>query len=89
MLLMNSLHQIFLQCGKVETDTRSIEPGSMFFALKGDNFDANEMVGDALAKGAGHVVTSNRFFEGDPRVTCVPDPLANASATCSLSSIDF
>ncbi len=73
---MNSLHQIFLQCGKVETDTRSIEPGSMFFALKGDNFDANEMVGDALAKGAGHVVTSNRFFEGDPRVTCVPDPLA-------------
>ena len=72
---MNSLYNIFLQCGRVETDTRRIDPGSMFFALKGDNFDANQMVGEALEKGAGHVVTSNPLFKGNPRVTYVANPL--------------
>lgn len=76
MPIMEALYTIFSQCGKVGTDTRRIEPGSLFFALKGENFDANEMVAEALSKGAGHVVTNNRLFEGDARVTCVADPLA-------------
>ncbi len=75
MQVMKNLYEIYLRCGKVGTDTRSIEPGSLFFALKGENFDANQMVGEALAHGAGHVVTNNRLFEGDARVTCVDDPL--------------
>lgn len=75
MQVMETLYNIFLECGKVGTDTRRIEYGSLFFALKGDNFDANQMVGEALDKGAAHVVTNNRLFEGDARVTCVDDPL--------------
>ena len=73
--VMENLYEIYLRCGKVGTDTRSIEPGSLFIALKGENFDANQMVGEALAQGAGHVVTNNRLFEGNARVTCVDDPL--------------
>ncbi len=37
---------------RVHTDTRSIEPGDLFVALKGERFDANDFLAEAKAKGA-------------------------------------
>jgi UDP-N-acetylmuramoyl-tripeptide--D-alanyl-D-alanine ligase len=37
---------------RVHTDTRTIAPGDLFVALKGDRFDANEFLAEALARGA-------------------------------------
>ena len=37
---------------RVHTDTRTIQPGDLFVALKGDRFDANDFLLDAKAKGA-------------------------------------
>ena len=37
---------------RVHTDTRTIQPGDLFVALKGDRFDANDFLADAKAKGA-------------------------------------
>jgi UDP-N-acetylmuramoyl-tripeptide--D-alanyl-D-alanine ligase len=37
---------------RVHTDTRSLQAGDLFVALKGDNFDANEFLQEAKAKGA-------------------------------------
>lgn len=54
---IRSLHEIFLRCGqKITTDTRKIESGSVYFALKGDKFNGNEFADDALSKGAAYVV---------------------------------
>lgn len=39
-------------CLRVSTDTRKIEPGDLFVALKGPRFDAHDYVGDAIGKGA-------------------------------------
>jgi len=36
----------------VHSDTRTLQPGDLFVALKGENFDANDFVGEARAKGA-------------------------------------
>jgi UDP-N-acetylmuramoyl-tripeptide--D-alanyl-D-alanine ligase len=33
-------------------DTRTLAPGDLFFAIRGDRFDAHDFVADALAKGA-------------------------------------
>lgn len=44
---------------KVSTDTRKDVSGSVFFALKGENFDGRAFAKDALAKGAVEVVTEN------------------------------
>jgi len=44
----------------VSTDTRTIRPGELFFAIKGENFDGHDHVGDALQKGAAAVVMSDR-----------------------------
>jgi UDP-N-acetylmuramoyl-tripeptide--D-alanyl-D-alanine ligase len=37
---------------RVHTDTRSIEPGDLFVALRGERFDANDFLAEARAKGA-------------------------------------
>ncbi len=46
------IHQRFLVSTGISTDTRNIEPGSIFFALKGTNFNGNEFAAQAIAKGA-------------------------------------
>lgn len=40
----------------ISTDTRTIAPGSLFVALKGDRFDGHDFIGDAFAKGAAGAV---------------------------------
>jgi len=44
----------------ISTDTRKDIVGSVFFALKGDNFDGGNFVEEALSKGASAVVTENK-----------------------------
>ncbi|MGL4655313.1 MAG: UDP-N-acetylmuramoyl-tripeptide--D-alanyl-D-alanine ligase [Sarcina sp.] len=48
---------------KVSTDTRKIENGSIFIALKGANFDANNYAKDAIEKGASLVLVENVLFD--------------------------
>jgi len=72
---INLLYQAFLQSGKVSTDTRNIEPGSVFFALKGPNFNANAFADEALAKGASLVVIDDPKFERVGKTFLVDDSL--------------
>jgi MurE/MurF fusion protein len=39
-------------CLRVHTDTRTIAPGDLFVALRGERFDANDLLHDAQARGA-------------------------------------
>ena len=41
---------------RVHTDTRTVEPGDLFLALKGEKFDANSMLHEACAQGAAALV---------------------------------
>jgi UDP-N-acetylmuramoyl-tripeptide--D-alanyl-D-alanine ligase len=72
---IKDLYQAFLKSRKVSTDTRKIEQGSVFFALKGPNFDANTFTDEALAKGASRVVIDNPSFERSDKTFLVPDVL--------------
>lgn len=58
----------------VSTDTRTLKPGDVFFALKGEQFDATAFVAQALERGAAAVVTTGPAGD-DPRILSVPDPL--------------
>ena len=49
---IESLHRTFLKCTGVSTDTRTVKEGQLFFALKGENFDGNKFIDQALAAGA-------------------------------------
>lgn len=59
---INSLYKIFLNCRKVITDSRNAEHNSLFFALKGENFDGNKYAKSALEKGCSYVVIDNPDF---------------------------
>lgn len=48
----------FTQSIKITTDTRKIEQGDIFLALKGDNFDGHNYVATAFDKGASLAITS-------------------------------
>jgi UDP-N-acetylmuramoyl-tripeptide--D-alanyl-D-alanine ligase len=43
----------------VATDTRAIEPGDLFVALRGERFDAHDFLADAVARGAAALVVSD------------------------------
>jgi UDP-N-acetylmuramoyl-tripeptide--D-alanyl-D-alanine ligase len=59
---IEKIYECFLQCSSVTTDTRKIETNSIFFALKGDNFDANTFAEEAIKKGAAFVIIDNKKY---------------------------
>lgn len=72
---IDQLYGIFLRHPVISTDSRKIIPGSLFFALKGEQFDGNLFVSEALEKGAAYVVTSHPGPAPDDRYLLVADPL--------------
>lgn len=56
------LHQLFLQCNSVSTDTRKIKKNSLFFALKGENFNGNTFTKQAIENGAKHVIIDEEEY---------------------------
>lgn len=50
------MHELYLRSNGVTTDTRSIKKGNLFFALKGEKFNANQFAEAALQAGASHAV---------------------------------
>ncbi len=72
---IESLYEIYRNTPRVTTDTRSDVSGSIFFCLKGPNFDANTFAKNALQKGAVHVVADDKALRGDDNITVVDDVL--------------
>ena len=72
---ISELYTLFLASRGVNTDTRTLEPGQVFVALKGDTFDGNAYALKALESGASYAVV-NDYAEGDdPRLIRFPDTL--------------
>ena len=56
---IKELYKLFVQFPFICTDTRKTVPDCLFFCLKGENFDGNMFVKEALEKGARYVITDN------------------------------
>lgn len=73
---INDLYTLFISCNqKITTDTRQIEKGSIFFALKGDNFDANEFAISAIEQGCLYAVVDQPNFANGTSILLVEDVL--------------
>ena len=59
MLPIEELYQYYLNQPNVITDSRKIEPGCLFFALKGENFDGNLYAPKALELGASFAIVDD------------------------------
>ena len=72
---ISELYSLFRASKGVNTDTRTIEPGQLFVALKGETFDGNAYALKALEAGAAYAIV-NDYAEGDdPRLLRFPDTL--------------
>ncbi|MDD4199667.1 MAG: Mur ligase family protein, partial [Paludibacter sp.] len=69
------LYDIFLEHPVITTDSRNCPAGSIFFALKGDKFNANEFASTALEKGCAYAVIDEPEFARDDRYIVVKDVL--------------
>ncbi|KRD10869.1 UDP-N-acetylmuramoyl-tripeptide--D-alanyl-D-alanine ligase [Flavobacterium sp. Root901] len=72
---IQEIHNLFLKCKSLSIDTRKIEKDSMFFAIKGENFDANTFAKQALDLGALYVVIDNESYFIDQRTILVHNSL--------------
>jgi UDP-N-acetylmuramoyl-tripeptide--D-alanyl-D-alanine ligase len=69
------LYKIFLNHPMVTTDSRNIPSGSIYFALKGTNFNGNSFASDALLKGAAFAVIDEPPAVSDERLILVNNAL--------------
>lgn len=72
---MSELYQLFQKYPIVVTDTRKIVSNSIFFALKGANFNGNQFAAQALEKGATYAVIDEKEYAIDDRFVLVDDVL--------------
>lgn len=69
------LYEIFLEHPEITTDSRNCPAGSIFFALKGENFNANEFAAKALENGCSYAVVDEAKYAVDQRYILVKDVL--------------
>lgn len=69
------LYQIFKQHPIICTDSRKVEAGCLFFALKGENFDGNQYALKALEAGAAYAVVDDKNLPENERFIVVDDTL--------------
>jgi UDP-N-acetylmuramoyl-tripeptide--D-alanyl-D-alanine ligase len=84
MTITEKLYQIFKSCRSVNTDSRIIHPDSIFFALKGENFDGNKFVEDAIRNGCRAAVTSDKRLADDEKIFYAPDTLKELQNLANL-----
>lgn len=72
---LEEIFEIFKLANGVSTDTRTLEPGALFFALKGPNFDGNKYALQAIERGALAAVVDDTTLAGE-KLLFVPDVLA-------------
>ncbi len=65
---------------RVHTDTRTLQPGDLFVALKGERFDANAFLADARAGGAAAAIAHGGLAAAGLPGIEVPDSLAALGA---------
>jgi UDP-N-acetylmuramoyl-tripeptide--D-alanyl-D-alanine ligase len=75
-LMIKKLYSQFKHSTGVCTDTRNLEKGNLFFALKGPTFNGNEFAEKALNDGAKYAVIDDERYKKDERYILVEDVLS-------------
>ena len=74
-MVIEKLYSQFKIHPKISTDSRNIEEGAIFFALKGDSFNGNKFADQALANGASYVVLDEDGHTKSDKALLVDDVL--------------
>lgn len=76
MITIPELYKIYQQYPSVQTDTRALQSGDLYFALKGPNFNGNNFAQAALDAGAAYAIVDEPPATPNERVLIVEDVLS-------------
>jgi UDP-N-acetylmuramoyl-tripeptide--D-alanyl-D-alanine ligase len=86
---IQELYEIYVQYPSVQTDSRKIKPGDIFFALKGDNFNGNLFAAKALEDGAAYAVVDEQPAIADSRYILTDDVLHTLQTLAGHHRLQF
>jgi len=72
---IEEIYKLFVKSTGISTDTRVIKKGSLFFALKGDNFNGNSFAKEAINQGATYAIIDDDSVEISDNIILVEDVL--------------
>lgn len=78
--MIEQIYTLYKKHYLVDTDTRKIRPNTIFFALKGTNFNGNKFAKDALKKGALYSIVDEPEYANSKRCILVDNVLETLQA---------
>ncbi len=75
LIMIEDIYNIYQRHPSIQTDTRKLKAGDIFFALKGPNFNGNSFAQQAIDNGAACVVIDEKEYEIPGKTFLVPDVL--------------
>ena len=86
---IQELYSLFLAHPSLQTDTRKLQPGDLFFALKGPNFNGNQFAKQALEAGAAYVVIDEPVNFTDERLVSTDNALTTLQQLAKYHRTQF
>jgi UDP-N-acetylmuramoyl-tripeptide--D-alanyl-D-alanine ligase len=84
MITAENIYRYFIDYPRVCTDSRNVIPESLFFAIKGEQFNGNLFADDALTKGARYAIVDDPSVVKGENFILVPDALQALQQTAQL-----
>lgn len=72
---IKAIYELYLRFPSVQTDTRLLKKGDIFFALKGENFNGNAFAQTAIEAGASYAIIDDQQFSIPQKTILVSDVL--------------
>jgi len=89
---ISDLYEIYKSSPQVQTDTRQLKKGDLYFALKGPNFNGNEFALQALEQGAAYAIVDEAVDASadlQERIIYVEDVLSSLQALAKFHREQF
>lgn len=86
---ISELYHLFLLHSSIQTDTRKLKPGDIYFSLKGPHFNGNQFARQALDIGAAYVVVDEEPGFTDDRVILTEDALKTLQELAKFHRLQF
>lgn len=74
-MIINKLYEVYKEHPEITTDSRNVPQNSIFFALKGGNFNGNKYAKNALKKGASYAIIDEEEYQNGEQYILVDDVL--------------
>jgi hypothetical protein len=88
-MTIEELYLLYRQHPSVQTDTRKIRKGDIFFALKGPNFNGNSFAKQAIEAGAAYAIVDEKEITDENKIIWFEDVLGTLQELAKFHRLHF